>query len=173
MKHSVLHTALAAAALFSAGTFGATAAWEPVRPVEFIVPAGTGGGADQMARTIQGIVTKHNLMKQPMVVINKSGGAGGEGFLDVKNSTNNPHKIIITLSNLFTTPLATGIPFSWKDMTPVAMLALDEFVLWVNAEKPFNTVKDYIDAAKAANGTFKMGGTGSKQEDQIITEAIQ
>ena len=151
----------------------ALAAWEPTRPVEFIIPAGTGGGADQMARTIQGIVTKHGLMKQPLVVINKAGGAGGEGFLDVKASRGNPHKIIITLSNLFTTPLATGIPFNWKDLTPVAMLALDEFVLWVNAEKPYKTAKEYIDAAKAANGTFKMGGTGSKQEDQIITEAIQ
>ncbi len=151
----------------------AQAAWEPTRPVEFIVPAGTGGGADQMARTIQGIVSKHNLMKQPMVVINKSGGAGGEGFLDVKNSRNNPHKIIITLSNLFTTPLATGIPFNWKDLTPVAMLALDEFVLWVNASKPYKSAKEYVEAAKAANGTFKMAGTGSKQEDQIITEAIQ
>jgi putative tricarboxylic transport membrane protein len=151
----------------------AQAAWEPSRPVEFIVPAGTGGGADIMARTIQGIVTKHNLMKQPMVVINKAGGAGGEGFLDVKGSANNPHKIIITLSNLFTTPLATGIPFNWKDLTPVAMLALDEFVLWVNAEKPYKNVKEYIDAAKAANGQFKMAGTGAKQEDQIITEAIQ
>ncbi len=50
-----------------------------------------------------------------MVVINKAGGAGGEGFLDVKASAGNPHKIIITLSNLSTTPLATGIPFSWKD----------------------------------------------------------
>ena len=126
-----------------------------------------------MARTIQGIVTKHNLMKQPMVVINKAGGAGGEGFLDVKSSANNPHKIIITLSNLFTTPLATGIPFNWKDLTPVAMLALDEFVLWVNADKPYKNVKEFIDAAKAANGGFKMAGTGAKQEDQIITEAIQ
>jgi putative tricarboxylic transport membrane protein len=151
----------------------ATAAWEPTRPVEFIIPAGPGGGADIMARTIQGIVTKHNLMKRPMVVINKAGGAGGEGFLDVKNSKGNPHKIIISLSNLFTTPLATGIPFNWKDLTPVGMLALDEFVLWVNADKPFKTAKEYIDAAKAAGGTFKMGGTGSKQEDQIITEAIQ
>jgi putative tricarboxylic transport membrane protein len=149
------------------------AAWEPTKPVEFIVPAGTGGGADQMARAIQGIVTKHNLMKQPMVVINKSGGAGGEGFLDVKNSKGDPHKIIITLSNLFTTPLATGIPFSYKDLTPVAMLALDEFILWVNADKPYKTAKEYVDAAKAANGTFKMAGTGSKQEDQIITEALQ
>ncbi len=177
MKHPVrkscLNTALALVA--AVGLAAPThAAWEPNRPVELIVPAGTGGGADQMARVIQGIVTKHNLMKQPLVVINKSGGAGGEGFLDVKSARANPNKLIITLSNLFTTPLATGIPFNWKDLTPVAMLALDEFVLWVNAEKPYKTVKEYIDAVKAAPpGTFKMGGTGSKQEDQIITEAIQ
>src|SRR6266540_4283017 len=171
------HASLGAvAALWIAQAFvpaAALAAWEPTRPVEFIVPAGTGGGADQMARTIQGIVTKHNLMKQPLVVINKSGGAGGEGFLDVKGARNNPHKLIITLSNLFTTPLATGIPFSWKDMTPVAMLALDEFVLWVNADTPYKSVKEYIDAAKKEPGKFKMGGTGSKQEDQIITVAIE
>ena len=128
------------------GPVAGSAAWEPTRPVEFIIPAGTGGGADIMARTIQGIVTKHNLMKQPMVVINKAGGAGGEGFLDVKNSRGNPHKLIITLSNLFTTPLATGIPFNWKDLTPVAMLALDEFVLWVNADKPYKNVKEYVEA---------------------------
>lgn len=176
MKHPIRNFTYSAVAAVAATMMIAPASaqkWEPTRPVEFIIPAGTGGGADIMARTIQGIVTKHNLMKQPMVVINKAGGAGGEGFLDVKGSANNPHKIVITLSNLFTTPLATGIPFNWKDLTPVAMLALDEFILWVNAEKPYKNVKEFIDAAKAANGTFKMGGTGSKQEDQIITEAIQ
>jgi putative tricarboxylic transport membrane protein len=151
----------------------ASAAWEPTRPVEFIVPAGTGGGADQMARTIQGIVAKHGLMKQSMVVINKAGGAGGEGFLDVKGSRGNPHKLVITLSNLFTTPLGTGIPFNWKDLTPVAMMALDEFILWVPADTPYKTAQDYIAAVKAEPGKFKMGGTGSKQEDQIITVAIE
>jgi putative tricarboxylic transport membrane protein len=151
----------------------ALAAWEPTRPVEFIVPAGTGGGADQMARAIQGIISKNKLMKQPIVVINKAGKEGGEGLLDAKAAQGNPHKIVITLSNLFTTPLATGIPFNWQDLTPVAMLALDEFVLWVNAAKPYKTAGEYIEAAKVANGTFKMAGTGSKQEDQIITEAIQ
>jgi len=149
------------------------AAWEPSRTVEVIVPAGPGGGADQMARIVQSIIAKHNLMKQSMVVVNKAGGAGAEGFLDVKGAKGDPHKIIITLSNLFTTPLATGIPFSYKDLTPVAMMALDEFILWVNAEKPYKTAKEYVDAAKAANGSFKMGGTGSKQEDQIITVALQ
>jgi tripartite-type tricarboxylate transporter receptor subunit TctC len=152
----------------------AHAAWEPTKPVEFVVPAGTGGGADQMARFLQGVVAKHNLMKQPFVVVNKSGGAGAEGFLEVKGAKGDPHKIVITLSNLFTTPLATGVPFNWKDLTPVAMLALDEFVLWVNAETPYKTPKDYVAAVKAGdNGKFKMAGTGSKQEDQIITVALE
>ena len=78
------------------------------------------------------------------------------------------------MSNLFTTPLATGVPFNWKDLTPVSMLALDEFILWVNAESPYKTAKEYLDAVKAGtDGQFKMGGTGSKQEDQIITVALE
>jgi putative tricarboxylic transport membrane protein len=165
----------AAAAALLAGLVAAPAwAWEPSKPVEFVVPAGTGGGADQMARLIQGVVVKHNLMKQPLVVVNKSGGAGAEGFLDVKGDKGNAHKVIITLSNLFTTPLATGVPFNWRDMTPVSMLALDQFVLWVNEESPHKTAKAYLDAVKAqpAN-SFKMGGTGSKQEDQIITVMLE
>ena len=150
------------------------AQWEPTKTVEFIVPAGTGGGADQMARIVQSIIAKHNLMKQSMVVINKGGGAGAEGFLEVKGAKGEPHKIIITLSNLFTTPLATGVPFNWRDLTPVKMMALDQFVLWVNAETPYKTAKDYIEAAKKAGpGKMKMAGTGSRQEDQIITAAIE
>jgi tripartite-type tricarboxylate transporter receptor subunit TctC len=159
--------------MLGAGTIQAQG-WEPTKTVEFIIPAGTGGGADQMARLVQGIVTKHNLMKQSLVVINKSGGAGAEGFLDVKGAKGDPHKIIITLSNLFTTPLATGVPFNWRDLTPVMMLALDQFVLWVNAESPYKSAKEYVEAAKKAGPSkFKMAGTGSKQEDQIITVALE
>ena len=59
-------------------------------------------------------------------------------------------------------------------MTPVAMLALDQFVLWVPADAPYKTAKEYIDAVKAGDDkSFKMGGTGSKQEDQIITVALE
>src|SRR3954452_2133786 len=166
MKNS-LHSALHRSAVFGLGALAAAgislpafAAWEPTKTVEFVVPAGTGGGADQMARLIQGIVTKHKLMKSSMVVVNKGGGAGAEGFLDVKNAKGDPHKIIITLSNLFTTPLATGVPFNWKDLTPVKMMALDQFVLWVNAETPYQNAKQYLDAVKAGGpNKFKMGGT--------------
>ncbi len=152
--------------LLSAGTANA---WQPDRPVELIVPAGAGGGADVLARFASPLIEKYKLSPKPFIVVNKSGGAGAEGFMYVKGKKGDPNVIIITLDNVFTTPLATGVPFSWKDLTPVSRLALDYFVLWVNAESPYKTAQEYLDAVKKAPGKFNMGGTGSKQEDQIIT----
>jgi tripartite-type tricarboxylate transporter receptor subunit TctC len=149
------------------------AAWEPTKPVELVVPAGTGGGADQMARLIAGIAEKHKLSPRPFIVVNKSGGAGAEGFLYVKGKKGDAQTIVITLSNLFTTPLHTGVPFNWKDLTPIARLALDEFILWVNAETPYKTAKEYLAAAKEKSGAMKMGGTGAAQEDQILTIQLE
>jgi len=167
-------SAISVLLLAAVGSAPGAWAWEPTKSIEFIIPAGTGGGADQMARFTQGVTAKHSLIKQSVIPINKSGGAGAEGFLDVKASKGDSHKIIITLSNLFTTPLATGVPFNWKDLTPVAMLALDNFVLWVPADTAYMSPKDYLAAVKAAGpNKFKMGGTGAKQEDQIITVAIE
>jgi putative tricarboxylic transport membrane protein len=150
-----------------------SASWEPTKPIEFVVPAGTGGGADQMARLIHGLAEKHKLSPRPIVVVNKSGGAGAEGFLHVKGKKGDAHTIIITLSNLFTTPLHTGVPFNWKDLTPVARMALDRFILWVNAETPYKTAREYMAAVKEKSAAMKMGGTGSAQEDQIITIQLE
>jgi putative tricarboxylic transport membrane protein len=152
---------------------GLGATWEPQKPIELIVPAGPGGGADVMAHFIAPLVSKYNLSPQPLVVVNKSGGAGAEGFLYVRDKKSDPHVIIITLSNLFTTPLLTRASFNWKDFTVLARLALDEFVLWVNSESPFTTAVAYLQAAKENPGKFKMGGTGTAQEDQIITVQLE
>jgi len=169
-KVAILATAIG----LSAGLMTPAHAWEPTKPIEFVVPAGTGGGADQMARFLQGVVAKNNLSTQPIIVVNKAGGAGAEGFLDVKGDKGNAHKIVITLSNLFTTPLATGVPFNWRDLTPVSMLALDQFILWVHEDTAFKTTKDYLSAIKTQpDKAYKMGGTGSKQEDQIITVLME
>ena len=164
---------LLAAVLIAGAPGAAQAAWEPTKPIEFVVPAGTGGGADQMARLISGLAEKHKLSPKPLIVVNKSGGAGAEGFLHVKGKKGDAHTLVITLSNIFTTPLHTGIPFSWKELTPVARMALDEFILWVNAETPYKTAREYLAAVKEKGGTMKMGGTGSAQEDQIITIQIE
>jgi putative tricarboxylic transport membrane protein len=155
------------------------AAWEPTKPIEFVVPAGTGGGADQMARLISLIAEKHKLSPRPLIVVNKAGGAGAEGFLDVKGKKGDAHTIIITLSNLFTTPLHNNLPFNWRDYTPLARMALDEFVLWVNAETSYKTAKEYLAAVKdkrckdRQGGQCLMGGTGSAQEDQILTIQLE
>jgi len=176
MRRSTFASSIGAAVLGGALALSANpanAAWKPTRTIEFIVPAGIGGGAGQMAQLIQGIIQKHKLLPVSMVVISKKAGSGAQGFLYVKNHKGDPDKLIITLSNLFTTPLATGSPFSWKDFTPVAMMALDEFVFWVNSKTPYKTPQEYLAAVKKSPMKFKMGGTGSKQEDQIVTAEIE
>src|SRR6266542_5653876 len=179
MKSKLLGAALLAGIAVVATQSSVAWAWQPTKPVELIIPAGTGGGADQMARLISGIAEKHKLSPQPVIAINKAGGAGAEGFLHVKAKRGDSHTMIITLSNLFTTPLHTGVPFSWRDLTPLARMALDEFILWVNAETPYKTAKEYLAAVKdkqckeRQNGQCLMGGTGSAQEDQILTIQLE
>ncbi len=135
--------------------------WKPTKPITFVVTGGSGGGADQMARLIQGITAKYELSPQPMIVVIQNGGGGGQGFMDVKNSSGDAHKIMIGLSNIYTVPLSTELPFSWRDTTPLAVMALDQFVLWVNAQSPYKSAKDFIAAVKAKPGDIKMGRRSS------------
>jgi putative tricarboxylic transport membrane protein len=152
----------------------AAQAWEPNQPVERVVPAGTGGGADQMARLLAELIAKHKLMKQPIQVVNRAGNSGAEGLLDLKAARGNPHKLIITLSNLFTTPLATGTDFRWTDLTPVKMLAQDQFLLWVRADSAVRTPGDLMaQMRQAPRGSLRFGGTGSKQEDQLVSVLLE
>lgn len=149
-------------------------AWEPTSPIELIVPAGSGGGADRLARALQDVGTVHGKVGQPLFVVNKSGGDGAAGLLHMKASANNPHKLLMALSNLFTTPRASHISFSYRELTPVGMLALDDFVLWVNAKAPYLSARDFFDAVRTArDNTFSVAGTGLKQEDQLLTIALQ
>lgn len=150
-------------------------AWEPNRPVEMVVPFSAGGASDQMARSIQGIIAKYELMKQPVIVVNKAGASGAEGLMDVKASQGDPNKLLVSSSALYTVPLVSKLPFNWRDLTPVAMVAMDEFVLWTNAKSPYDSVKSVVDAAKNGDGTkrLRMGGTSSKREDHMITAMVE
>jgi tripartite-type tricarboxylate transporter receptor subunit TctC len=148
-------------------------AWEPTKPVEIVVAAGAGGASDQMARMMQAAIQKNQLMKQPMVVSLKGGASGAEALMYMKSSEGDPNKFLIAYSLLYTLPLAAKLPFNWRELTPVSIIALDQFILWDNTTLPYANVKDFIAAAKAANPPFKMGGTGSKREDQILTAFVE
>lgn len=149
------------------------AAWEPTKPVEIVVAAGAGGASDQMARMMQAAIQKNNLMKQPMVVSLKGGASGAEALMYMKNSTSDPHKVLIAYSLIYMLPLSAKIPFNWRELSPVSVIALDQFVLWTGAQLPYKSVKEFADAAKAANPPFKMGGTGSKREDHVLTVFLE
>jgi putative tricarboxylic transport membrane protein len=164
--------ALLAVAAWTLST-SAFAAWEPTKPIEIIVPFPPGGSSDQMARTVQAALQKNNLVKQPIIILNKPAAAGGEAMIEIQKSAGDPHKLITTSSGIYMTPLATKLPVSWKDFTPVAMLAQDDFVLWVNAQKPYKTAKDFIEAAKSASPPLKTGGNGSKREDHLISVSME
>src|SRR5262252_9437749 len=151
----------------------ALAGWEPTKPVEIVVAAGAGGASDQMARMMQAAIQKNNLMKQPMVVSLKGGASGGEALMYMKASEGDPNKVLIAYSLIYMLPLAAKLPFNWRDLTPVSVIALDQFILWDNTTLPYKNVKEFVDAAKAANPPFKMGGTGSRREDQVLTVLVE
>src|SRR3954447_5984411 len=165
--------AVAAALASVAFATSAFAAWEPSKPVEIVVAAGAGGASDQMARMMQSAIQKNNLKKQPMVVSLKGGASGGEALIYMKSSTGDPHKVLIAYSLIYMLPLSAKIPFNWRELSPVSVIALDQFVLWTNTQLPYKTVKEFADAAKSANPPFKMGGTGSKREDHVLTVFLE
>lgn len=148
-------------------------AWEPTKPVEIVVAAGAGGASDQMARMIQAAIQKNGLMKQPIVVTLKGGASGAEALMYMKASAGAADKVVIAYSLIYLLPLSAKIPFNWRELTPVSIVALDQFVLWNNTTMPEKNVKELIARAKAANPPFKMGGTGSKREDHVLTAFIE
>mgnify|MGYP001190356764 CR=1 FL=1 len=169
MKKSILAAALLASA-FSAG-MAAAAEWKPTKPVEFVVTSGAGGGTDNFARTIQAIATKNKLINQPIVVVNKGGGNGAEGFVYSATAAGDPYKLTFGTNNQYLLPYVAKLGYKASDFAPVATMALDEFLIWVNGEAPFKDVKSYIDAAKKPDG-LRMGGSQSKDTDQTLVSLI-
>src|ERR1700682_385043 len=148
-----MHTRLVTALTLAAASVTLAApshAWEPTKPVEIVVAAGAGGASDQMARMMQAAIQKNNLMKQPIVVSLKGGASGAEALMYMKSSPGDANKVLIAYSLIYMLPLSAKIPFDWRELTPVSVIALDQFVLWDNAAGP-KSVKEFIEAAKAAS----------------------
>jgi tripartite-type tricarboxylate transporter receptor subunit TctC len=169
MKKSLTIACIVAAA---SGVALPAFAFEPERPVEFVVTAGPGGGTDIFARTIQSIIAKYELMKAPVVVTNKGSAGGAEGFVYAATAKGDAHKLTFGTNNAYLLPVRAKVPYTAADLTPVAALASDEFVLWVNGKSDIKTAADFVEKAKAAPGALKVAGSQSKDVDQILTSMI-
>ena len=148
-------------------------AWQPNKPIDFIIMAGKGGGADKMARLMQGIVEKESLAERPLVPVNKSGGSGAEALMAAKSASDPDHTIMVTLNSFYTTPLRQpGLEVDVLTFAPVARMAEDTFLLWVHADTGITTFEQWLDVAHEQGSKWVMGGTGSNSEDNIITDFL-
>jgi putative tricarboxylic transport membrane protein len=164
---------LSAGAIATLYAAPAAAEWRPSKPIEFVATAGPGGGTDNLARTVQSIIVKYKLTDQPVVVVNKGGGSGAEGYTYGKASAGDPYKVIFGTSNAWQQPMVSRVAFRHTDLTPIAAMAQDEFLLWVKQDAPYKTVGEYLKAVAAKPGEFKMGGAQSKDTDEVLTRMIE
>jgi len=168
-----LATGFIAAGMTISAVVGSAAAWEPNKPIDFIIMAGKGGGADKMARLMQAIVEKEGLANRPLVPTNKSGGSGAEALLAAKSANDPDHTIMVTLNSFYTTPLRQpGLDVDVLTFAPVARMAEDTFLLWVHKDSGITTFEEWLEVAKADGSKWVMGGTGSNSEDNIITDFL-
>ncbi|WP_299788277.1 tripartite tricarboxylate transporter substrate binding protein [uncultured Marivita sp.] len=165
---------VASIAMIAAGATSALAeGWKPQKPIEMVIMAGQGGGADRLARLFQSMIQKEGLASMPMLPVNKGGGSGAEALRYLKDNEGDAHKIMATLNSYFTTPLRTDIGVDIEEFTPIARMAVDTFVLWVNADSDIQTMEDWVAAVQASGGSWKMGGTGTGQEDSLLTAMLE
>ncbi len=165
---------LVGASAMTASLFGGVAqAFEPNKPINFIIMAGKGGGADKMARLMQAIIEKEKLAPRPLVPTNKSGGSGAEALTAAKGANDPDHTIMVTLNSFFTTPLRQpGLDVDIMKFAPVGRMAEDTFLLWVHKDSGITTFEQYLEKAKADGSKWVMGGTGKNSEDNIITDYL-
>src|SRR4029453_8980208 len=84
-----------------------------------------------------------------------------------------PHKVIFGTSNAWQQPMVSKVAFKHTDLTPIAAMAQDEFLLWVKQDAPYKTVGEYLKAVAAKPGEFKMGGAQAKDTDEVLTRMIE
>lgn len=159
-----------------AAALAATPAWaqfKPVKPVEFIVHTGPGGGADVLARFIAQTIEKEKLAPVRFTVNNKTGGGGLTAMAYVAEKKGDTHAIAVFTGNWLTNPLTRAeAKFTIKDLTPVARLVLEPALIAVKGDAPFKTLKDFIDEAKKHPKTLKQSGGSTTSRDNVVRQLL-
>jgi putative tricarboxylic transport membrane protein len=152
----------------------ATAGWVPSKPVEFVVQAAPGGGSDIMARTISSLVEAQKLSPTPFVVSNRPGGGSVVGTTYVAQQKGNPHVLATFHSGNLVAPVTAKVEAAtFKNLTLLAAVAVDEQVLVARADSPYKSAKDVVTEAKKRPGAITVGGTATGQDDDICNRLFE
>jgi tripartite-type tricarboxylate transporter receptor subunit TctC len=174
--HHQVGVVLAAAALLVSGcsTAASSNAAEdfPQRPVELINPWAAGGSHDAHARAIAAEITDE--LGQPMQVSIKEGGAGAVGAAHVAhNVAPDGYSLLLgDQTSVIARPMVEEVPYSWQDFTPVAQINDSPIVLVVPGNSPYDTIDDFVEAARSNPGTVTYGSVPGLGPDQIPVELL-
>jgi tripartite-type tricarboxylate transporter receptor subunit TctC len=149
---------VSATSLLAAGQASAQALDFPVHPIELVVPFQPGGGTDALARGFAEALEKH--MPQSVVVVNKPGASGAVGWQYVVNSKPDGYRLAVVTVELTTIPNLGLAKFTYEDLTPIARLNADHAAITVRADAPWNTIEEFLAAAKQRPGKVTVGNAG-------------
>ena len=178
MKHLLVALGLGAALAASAsaqapGTASASAEF-PGKPVRIVVPYTAGGGTDSVAR---GLATRlSELWKQPVVVENRPGAATVIGADAVAKSPADGHTLLFSDSATFVINphLSAKLPYDpQRDFAPISLVVRLAPVVAVSNAVPANTLREFIDYAKAHPGKLTYASFGSGSYPHVITEQFK
>jgi tripartite-type tricarboxylate transporter receptor subunit TctC len=130
----------------------------PNHPIELIVPFQPGGGTDALARAFGDALQKHT--HQNTVVENRPGASGSIGWQELINAKPDGYKLAVATVELTTIPNLGLAKFTYNDITPIARLNADQAAITVRADAPWNTIEEFLAAAKKDSGKVAVGNAG-------------
>ncbi len=145
----------------------------PDQPIQLIVQSSAGGGSDLFARTLAALVEKDKLLPQPLVVENKAGGSGMVAFSYVAGKRGNPYFLVTAGPGLIAVPIARKATVTFRDFTPIANFAFDDFIVVVRNDPRFTSVADLVRVAKANPKRVLAGGTQVGSTDSMGTHLFE
>ncbi|MDF2522407.1 MAG: hypothetical protein K0R31_48 [Clostridiales bacterium] len=144
----------------------------PKKEVTIIVPYPAGGGTDMTARALAKSAEKY--LGKSVIVVNKTGGSGLVGYTE--GSTNvkpDGYNVTFLATDLTMLPHLVNTPISYQSFKPVMLVNSDTAAITVRADAPWNTVKEFLDYAKANPGKVKMGHGGVGSNWHIVVAALE
>lgn len=160
--------AVAASALVSGAAF---AQGYPNHPVELVVPFQPGGGTDALARAFADAARKH--LPQSVVIVNRPGASGAIGWGEVINAKPDGYKLAVVTVELVTLPHLGLAKFSYEDFQPIARLNADQAAITVRADAPWNTVEEFLAAAKKDPERMRVGNAGNGSIWHLAAAALE
>jgi tripartite-type tricarboxylate transporter receptor subunit TctC len=165
--------AATAAAMFAAGGLAPAQSPFPAKPVHIFVPYAAGGAVDVLARTLGDVVSRQ--WGQTVVVENRPGAGGLIASQALAASPPDGYTLILVASGHATNPfLYPKMPYdTFKDFTPISLLASSPNILLVRADSPFKTLGDVIAAARAKPGSLSFAHAGTGTSTHLAGELLK